>query len=221
MGASLSIILVRLCTKPTVSYKTGTYFTTYTGESIKVLGSMLVNVCHSGQEKSLPLLVVSGDGTNLLGRNWLRQLKLDWTSVFCLQSETELEKVLMDHKDVFNDELETLHGTTVKLHIDPKSVPKSCKARPIPFSLKKKVESKLQRLEAEGVISPVCFSDWATPIVPVARRDGSVHICGDYKITLNRVLKSEVYPVPRIEELFTTLAGGVQFTKLDLLHAYQ
>ena len=55
---------------------------------------------------------------------------------------------------------------------------------------------------------PVHFSDWATPIVLGAKRDGSVRICGDYKITLNRVLKSEVYPLSRIEELFTALAGG-------------
>ena len=60
-----------------------------------------------------------------------------------------------------------------------------------------------------------------SPIVPVAKRDGSVRIYGDYKITLNRVLKSEVYPLPRIEELFTALAGGVHFTKVDLSHAYQ
>ena len=101
------------------------------------------------------------------------------------------------------------------------SVPKFCKARPILFSLKKKVESELQGLEAAGVISPIWFSDWETPIVPVAKRNGSVRICGDYKITLNRVQKSEVYPLPRIEELFTALAGGVHFTKLDLWHAYQ
>ena len=59
------------------------------------------------------------------------------------------------------------------------------------------------------------------PIVPVARRDGSVRIWSDYKITLNRVLKSEIYPLLRNEELFSTLAGGVHFTKLDLLHTYQ
>ena len=83
----------------------------------------------------------------------------------------------MDYKDVFNDELGTLHGTTVKLHIDPKSVPKSCKARPIPFSLKKKVESKLQRLEAEGVISPVHFSDcMGNTYCSGSKRDGSVRI---------------------------------------------
>ena len=106
----------------TILEPTSAQLMTYTGKSIKVLGSILINVCHNGQEKSLPLLVVSGDGPSLLGRNWLHQLKLDWTSVFCLQSETELEKVLTDHKDVFNDKLGTSHGTTVKLHNDPKSV---------------------------------------------------------------------------------------------------
>ena len=67
---------------------------------------------------------------------------------------------------------------------------------------------------------PVHFSDWAIPIVPVARRDGSVRIWSEYKITLNRVLKSEFYPLLRNEELFSTLAGGVHFTKLDLLNTY-
>ena len=44
----------------------------------------------------------------------------------------------------------------------------------MPFSLKRKVEIELQTLEAEGVISPVRFADWAMLIVPVAKRDGSV-----------------------------------------------
>ena len=79
-------------------------------------------------------------------------------------------------------------------------------------------ESELHRLEAESVISTAHFLDWAAPIVPVAKRDGSVCTCGEYKITLNKVLKSEVYPLLRIEEMFTTLAGGLKFTKLDLSH---
>lgn len=57
--------------------------------------------------------------------------------------------------------------------------------------------------------------------LPVVKQDGTVRICGDYKVTINRALKLEVYPLPRIEELFTALAGGEQFSKLDLSHAYQ
>ena len=111
--------------------------------------------------------------------------------------------MLADHKVVFNDKLGTINGTTVKLHIDHQSVPKFCKATLTPFSLKKKVESELQGLEAAGVISPIHFSDWATPIVPVAKRDGSVRICGDYKITLNRVQKSE--HLKKVNEVLTRL----------------
>ena len=65
------------------------------------------------------------------------------------------------------------------------------------------------------------MSEWAAPIVPVLKLDGTIRICGDYKITVNKAAKSDVYPLPRVEDLFATLAGGKTFTKLDLAHAYQ
>lgn len=37
---------------------------------------------------------------------------------------------------------------------------------------------------------------------------------------MNQVSKLEQYPIPRIEDLFASLAGGQKFTKLDLSHAY-
>ena len=42
-----------------------------------------------------------------------------------------------------------------------------------------------------------------------------------YRVTLNIALRSEFYSLPRIDELFTALAGGEWFSKLDLSHAYQ
>ena len=32
------------------------------------------------------------------------------------------------------------------------------------------------------MIEPVSFSDWAAPIVPVVKGDGTIQICGDYKL---------------------------------------
>ena len=49
----------------------------------------------------------------------------------------------------------------------------------------------------------------------------SVHICGDFKLTVNQVSKLDRYPIPKIEDLFSQLAGGKSFTKLDLSQAYQ
>ena len=163
--------------------------------------------------------MVEREGPSLVGRNWLGHLKIDWHAVCHMQSFTEVEELLTQHKEVFEEGLGTVVGTTVKLHLKPKALPNFCKARPMPFMLKRKVEIELQRLEAEGVISPVCFADWAMPIVPLAKRDGSVRICGDYKITLNQALVPEVYPLPKIEELLAALAGGINFSKLDLSHA--
>ena len=56
--------------------------------------------------------------------------------------------------------------------------------------------------------------------MPVIKRDGSVRLCGDYKLTVNSVAQNEVYPLPRIEELFAAVSGGKVFSKLDLSHAY-
>ena len=194
---------------------------TYTGESLGVLGSISVSVLHNQQQKQLSLLVVSGDGPSLLGRDWLTQLQLDWTVIHQLCSPDRVQGVLDRHSEVFKDELGTLQGKKVKLHIDTAVQPKFVLHRPVPISQKQKVEVELQRLQDASVIEPVQFSDWATPIVPVIKQDGSVRICGDYKVTVNRALKSEVYPLPRIDELFTALAGGEHFSKLDLSHAYQ
>ena len=84
-----------------------------------------------------------------------------------------------------------------------------------------KVNQELDRLEKAGVIEPIQFTDWAAPIVPVLKRDGSLRICGDYKVTVNRAAKLDAYPIPRIDDLFASLTGGKKFSKLDLAHAYQ
>ena len=73
----------------------------------------------------------------------------------------------------------------------------------------------------QGIIEPIQFSSWATPIVPVVKADGkSLRICGDYRLTINKVSELDPYPIPRIEDLYSQLSGGKVFSKLDLSQAY-
>ena len=58
------------------------------------------------------------------------------------------------------------------------------------------------------------------PIIPVVKNDGTIHICGDYKVTANLVAKQDSYPLPRVKDLFVKVSGGWFFSKLDLRHAY-
>ena len=194
---------------------------TYSGEQIAVLGCLQVNVEYNGQKAIVPLLVVRGSGPSLLGRDWLSYFKLDWKSINLLQGSS-LDHVLQRHKAVFQDGLGKLQGYQAAIQVDPDAQPRFCKARSVPYAMKEMVEKELDRLVEEGTVESVQFSDWAAPIVPVLKADkSSVRICGDFSLTVNQVSKLDRYPIPKVEDLLASLAGGKAFTKLDLSQAYQ
>ena len=91
----------------------------------------------------------------------------------------------------------------------------------MPYALRSRVEAELERLEKSNIITPITFSKWEALIVPVLKQNGKVRICGDYKLTLDQVIKTYPYPLPRNEDLFASQSKGKSFSKLDLAHAYQ
>ena len=224
-GASVSIMSEKsfeaLRDRGTVLNQSHAKLFTYTGDPIPVVGAVNVRAEHNGQEVMLPLIVTGGTGPTLLGRNWLSSLPLNWKEIFTIHTCKSLFDVLDSYSDVFAGGLGTVQGVTAAIHVDQSATPRFFKARPLPYTLKSKVEKELERLEQQGVIEPVQFADWAAPIVPVVKSDGSIRICGDYKVTVNQAAKVDQYPIPRIDDLFASLSGGKKYTKLDLSHAYQ
>ncbi|KAL6480987.1 hypothetical protein MHYP_G00090670 [Metynnis hypsauchen] len=196
---------------------------TYTGEKLGVLGMAQVKVQHENKEKYLPVVVVGGKGPNLLGRNWLQELAMMDQLVNKVKSQPklQLEGILERHAEVFKEGLGQLKGVTAKINVDREAQPRFCKPRPVPYAVKPLVESELQRLLDDKIIEPVQVAEWAAPIVPVRKPDGSIRICGDYKLTVNRASQVDQYPIPKVEDLFAQLNGGQHFTKLDMSHAYQ
>ena len=194
---------------------------TYADKPLQNLGSISVQVKHNSQEMQLPVLVVAGNGPNLLGRDWLEKLQINWKAINHLGgAREEVGQLCSEFPGVFQSGLGTLKGFKASIKVDREATPVFCKARPVPYAMKPLVEKELERLEEEGVIEPISFADWAAPIVPVLKSNKTVRICGDFKLTVNKVSKLDRYPIPRIDDLFSKLAGGKLFSKLDLSQAY-
>ena len=190
---------------------------TYTGAIFKPLARTTLNVRSADFNKDMNMLIVSGDGPNLLGRDWLSEIKLDWHEIFSIKETTIKEQF----PDLFKPDLGCLKDTTVSLAVDTSVKPVFHKARPVPFSMQDKVEKEIDRLVASSVLKQVTYSDWASPIVPVLKQNNEVRICGDYKSTVNRAVKIDKYPIPNVQDLYVKLAGSRFYSKLDLSYAYQ
>ena len=109
---------------------------TYTGEPMKVLGEVPVQVTYQQQPtQDLQLVVVEGNGPSLLGRNWLHHIKLDWTGIKAvLSSQRSLAGLLETYKEIFADELGTIQPYKAKLIVAPSAVPKYHRPRSVPFT---------------------------------------------------------------------------------------
>ena len=140
---------------------------TYTGEALEIIGQALVEVTYQDQTTKLSLQILKGNGPNLFGRNWLKNIKLNWGSI--KKISCDLDSMLSRHQSVFKDELGTMQGVKAKLFVEPESKLKFFKPRQVPYALKGAIEQELNRLENMGVIEKVRYSELVAPIVPVVK----------------------------------------------------
>ncbi|KAJ8881910.1 hypothetical protein PR048_018396 [Dryococelus australis] len=176
-------------------------------------------------EISLPLYVVEKGAATLLGRDWLKKLEIKISVPVCKVefSQRTVAKYLSEsYSAVFAPVLGMYTKDTVALYFKQDAKPQYHKARTLPFALNAKVyQEVLDMLVKVGVLKSVEFTEWATPIVPIIKKDGTVRICGDYKITINPVIETGHYPVPRIEDILNSTGKCKKFRKIDFSKAYQ
>uniref|UniRef100_A0A8C5PIS1 Gypsy retrotransposon integrase-like protein 1 n=1 Tax=Leptobrachium leishanense TaxID=445787 RepID=A0A8C5PIS1_9ANUR len=201
---------------------------TYSMQVLHPLGCAKVKVSYKGQAKRLPLYILRNGGPPLFGRDWITHLGMpdiiknpcNTLTVPSGHDDGWVESLKQRFPEVFVDELGKIKNDCVRLKLKPDAHPKFFKAWTVPFALRAGVDAELIRLEEQGVISKVERSAWASPIVPVKKSNGELRICGDFRMVLNSQLEVDQYPLPRVDDIFASLAGGQKFTKIDLRQAY-
>uniref|UniRef100_A0A8R1ELE8 Reverse transcriptase n=1 Tax=Caenorhabditis japonica TaxID=281687 RepID=A0A8R1ELE8_CAEJA len=134
--------------------------------------------------------------------------------------EGKIEKIVAEFSDIFaieDNELTQTNMTECAIELE-KEEPIRQKCRPVPLALQEKVRGMLKDMEERCVIKK-CRSPWASPVVLVKKKDGSIRMCVDYR-KLNAVIKLNAHPLPHIESTLQALRGKKWFTTLDLMAGY-
>ena len=87
-----------------------------------------------------------------------------------------------------------------------------------PGTLKDEIELMIQELLEKGWIRP-SSSPFASSVMLVKKKDGTLRMCVDYHALNKRTIKNR-YPILRIDELLDELHDAVYFSKIDLHSGY-
>ena len=134
--------------------------------------------------------------------------------------EAKLEGLLKEYASQFAKD-ETSIGTTplMKMTIDT-GTSESVSQKPYPIVLKhyQWVKNEIEKQLTAKVIWG-SWSIWSAPIIVVPKGDGGKCLVVDYR-TLNKLIRKFIWPLPKMEDIFSQLNGAKYFSTLDLWAGY-
>lgn len=221
---NLSHVPLRTCKKKLVVIN---------GSNLNVFGKAYVRV--SLNAKTVPAELIILDGAHnfipLIGRDWFDVFCTGWRSNFSIGLSVN-KAVVQDNKDTIVSQIKDKYSNVFKRDFSKPIVgleadlvlredrPIFRKAYDVPYRLREKVLNHLDMLENDGIITPVKTSLWASPVVVVIKKDNDIRLVIDCKVSINKVLIPNTYPLPTAQDLFASLAGCKVYCALDLTTAY-
>ena len=206
-GAQVNILpekVYKTLTKRPHLTPTKAKLTAYDGGNIPVQGKCIAPI-NQGSNKTVPvqLFIIKTEASPVIRLKTCEQLNFI-THVYKLEDY-----------DVFGD----LGCPTVEYHIriDPTIKPVVHPAWRVPFALRDKLKSKLDRMTSLGVVEKVeKRTGWVNGIVVAEKPNGNIRICLDPK-DLNRAIKREFCQMPTTEETTNLLSVQIRTIIEDLI----
>ena len=126
--------------------------------------------------------------------------------------------LLKEYHDIFSLEKHDVGHTKAAKHKivlkDPDTLPFKERFCQIPPPQLDEVHAHLKMMLDAGVIWPN-NSPWCNAVVLVRKKDGSLHICIDFR-KLNALTVKDSHPLPRICETLESLAGAAHYSTFDM-----
>jgi hypothetical protein len=136
-------------------------------------------------------------------------------------SQGSVVPVVNEFQDVFPEELPGMppdRDIEFVIELKPGTVP--IYKTPFRMTTPELAELKehIREVVKKGFICP-SSSPWGAPVIFVPKKDDTQRLCVDYR-ALNEVTIKNMYPLPRIDDLFDELRGACVFSKIDLRSWY-
>ena len=178
---------------------------------LSVIGKAEVLLESKLKKTSACLYVLKGSKSNLLGLRELKNLSL--LAVVNAVSKAEFDP-LQRYPQLFSG-LGTMPGI-FKINLYEDAQPKRLfSPRPISVGLRDQAKAEIDNMIKLGIIEPVEQpTDWCSGLTIAPKPGGKIRMCIDLTM-LNKSVKREGYPLPRISDMLTHLAEGTMFSKLD------
>ena len=135
---------------------------------------------------------------------------------------SSIDDLIQANKDVFPDQLpdglppDRDTGHTIPL--EPGSKPTFGPMYRLSPAERREVERQVKEYLAKGFIE-TSKSSHASLVIFVAKKDGTLRMCVDYRALNNKTIKNK-YPLPRIDDLIDSVQGCSYFSSLDLQSGY-
>lgn len=130
------------------------------------------------------------------------------------QSKT-VEQLIMKYRHIFASNKDELgRYNRIKHEITTMGPPIRQGLRRYNNEERKIIKTETEKMLKQGIIKPSA-SPWASPVVLVKKKDGTIRFCVDYR-QLNSVTIRDNYPLPRIDDTLDTLGGARIFSTFDM-----